>query len=378
MDRHLLGGLSPAEFLRRHWQKRPLLIRGALQAAPRIADRSRLFALAARDDCESRLVIRDRNRWHVEHGPFSQRTLRGLPATGWTLLVQGVERFLPEARELLARFAFVPHARLDDLMVSYAPPGGGVGPHFDTYDVFLLQAGGRRRWRVSAQRDLELVANAPLRILRRFRSEGECTLAPGDMLYLPPRIAHDGVAIDECFTCSVGFRAPSHRELASAFLAYLEDRFMLEGMYTDPDLAPQPHASEICPAMIRQFERVLAAIRWTRADVADFLGRWLSEPKAGVTFRPARRVPANSFRREVRRHGAQLAPGSRMLYAGQALYLNGERFSLRGPARAALIELADRGFLPAAWIARHASVSPLLYRWYLDGYIRLRTDGSRR
>ncbi len=181
-----LSGLTPADFLRRHWQKKPLLVRNALPECRGILQREGLFELAAEDSLESRLVQRDGRRWRVRHGPFGPRELKRLPKSGWTLLVQGVDLAVPAARNLLDRFSFIPYARLDDVMVSYAPAGGGVGPHFDNYDVFLLQGEGRRRWRVSRQRDLELVAGAPLKILRRFRPAREWVVDPGDLLYLPP------------------------------------------------------------------------------------------------------------------------------------------------------------------------------------------------
>jgi 50S ribosomal protein L16 3-hydroxylase len=377
VTRTLLGGLSAAEFLRRHWQKRPLLVRGATGHLEGLIDLRQLIRLSGRQDCESRLVIRERNRWHVKHGPFPPRVFRQLPDRGWTLLVQGVERFLPAARSLLELFSFVPHARLDDLMVSYAPPGGGVGPHFDSYDVFLLQARGHRRWRVSTQRDLELVPDAPLKILRRFRAEGECTLAPGDMLYLPPRLAHDGIALDDCFTCSIGFRAPTHRELATEFLAYLEDRLAFTGIYADPGLKPQRHAARLPSRMILQAAQVLDGIRWGHADVVDFLGRYLTEPKPAVTFDPSPPCGSAAFSRDVRQGGLELAPGSRMLFHGRALFLNGESFRIPGAQQALFAELADRRRLSATRARWAGESMRLLYRWYLDGYILLRGQSTK-
>ena len=213
---------------------------------------ARFSSWPARDDLESRLVQRQGRRWRVRHGPFGPRELQRLPRSGWTLLVQGVNHALPAAQRLLDAFSFIPYARLDDVMVSYAPAGGGVGPHFDNYDVFLLQGEGRRRWRVSRQRDLELVAGAPLRILRRFRPAREWVLDPGDMLYLPPRCAHDGVAMGGgCITYSIGFRAPDAQELGARFLDYLQDRLRLSGIYEDPGLKPQRHPGRLGDDMVR-------------------------------------------------------------------------------------------------------------------------------
>jgi len=266
MQGTLLAGHDARSFLRRHWQKHPLLARRALPQYENMMTREELFALSMRDDIPSRLVVRHGRRWEVAHGPFSRRTLAQLPGRGWTLLVQGVNQVLPRAQALLLEFAFIPYARLDDVMVSYAPPGGGVGPHFDSYDVFLLQIAGARRWRVSRQRDLELVAGAPLKLLRRFRAGHAWTLAPGDMLYLPPHVAHDGIAVGECLTASIGFRAPAAQELAARFLEYLQERLALHAQYRDPGLRPAVHPAQIGEDMLRQAARMLEGIEWKAFD----------------------------------------------------------------------------------------------------------------
>src|SRR5712691_12967904 len=212
MRMQLLGGLSGEKFLSQFWQKKPLLVRNAITDFKGVVQAPELFALSLRNDVESRLVCRRRGAWRMQQGPFSRTQIARLPKSGWTLLVQGLNLELPEADALLRRFRFLPYARLDDVMVSYAAAGGGVGPHFDSYDVFLLQGPGRRRWSVGKQRELDLDPNAPLKILRNFRPEKEWLLEPGDMLYLPPGWAHDGVALEPSFTYSIGFRAPSHQE----------------------------------------------------------------------------------------------------------------------------------------------------------------------
>ena len=191
-----LGKFAPRRFLRQHWQKKPLLVRAALSDFNGVLTPVQLLKLACREDARSRIVIRRARRYDAYEGPFQRSFLRRLPARGWSVLVHEVDHFLPAARALLERFSFVPYARLDDLMVSYAVPGGGVGPHCDSYDVFLLQGRGRRRWRISHQHDTALVAKAPLKLLRHFRPQQEWVLEPGDMLYLPPGWAHEGVALD--------------------------------------------------------------------------------------------------------------------------------------------------------------------------------------
>ena len=369
MTKLRLAELTAGEFLRRHWQKAPLLARRALPAYTEIARRETLFELATRDDLESRIVLRNGRSWRVRHGPFSRRELSRLPRSGWTLLVQGVNHALPAAQELLQAFAFIPYARLDDVMASYAPPGGGVGPHFDSYDVFLLQGEGARRWRVSSQRDLSLVPAAPLRILRRFRPGREWVLLPGDMLYLPPRCAHDGVALGDCITYSIGFRAPDAMELGSRFLEFLQDHLRLDGMYEDPDLRVQCRPALLGASMVQKAGRMLARICWSGEDVARFLGCHLTEPKPHVLFaRPQRTLAARQYAAHVARRGASLAPQTRMLFRANTLFINGEACPVGTAAARMLTRLADRRRLPPrARLDRESA--HWLYHWYRAGYI---------
>jgi 50S ribosomal protein L16 3-hydroxylase len=369
--RSLLGGLSTSAFLRKHWQKSPLLVRGAIPRFEGFAGLSSLIALAAREDCESRLVIQHSGNWHVEHGPFARSRWRRLPRGRWTLLVQGVNHFLRESRQLLAQFSFIPHARLDDLMVSFAPAGGGVGPHFDSYDVFLLQARGRRRWQVAWTPDRELVEDAPLRILKRFEPQGECVLAAGDMLYLPPGWAHDGVALEDCYTYSIGFRAPRHHEIVSEFLGYLDEATALDGIYSDPELRPARHPGSLDGKMLRKVESTLAALRWRRADVVTFLGRFLTAPKAHVHFSNPRPLSLAQFRRAARRQGIELTLASRLLYRGALAFINGECVATTASLRTAVMGLADHGSISGSRLPAAAAALDLLYRWYRSGYIRL-------
>ena len=215
----LLNQLTPSEFLAEYWQKKPLLIRQAIPNFQGLLTPNELAGLACEEEAQSRIVQNIDDTWHLTHGPFDEDTLTSLPEKDWTLLVQYVNHHLPEVAELLSQFNFIPHARLDDLMISYAPTGGSVGPHIDSYDVFLLQGSGKRRWKINAQPDLTLVEDVPLRILKQFTAEQEWVLAPGDMLYLPPNIAHHGVSEDDdCMTYSIGFRVPKTQELIQGFL----------------------------------------------------------------------------------------------------------------------------------------------------------------
>jgi len=370
MKKRFLAGLTASQFLRAHWQKKPLLACNALAEYASAIDRDQLIELAGRDTMESRIVVCTRGRWLVRHGPFRRRDFDRLPRTGWTLLVQGVDTALESAARLLHAFSFIPYARLDDVMVSYAAPGGGVGPHYDSYDVFLVQALGRRRWRFGRQRDLTLVADAPLKLLARFSPQRDETLGPGDVLYLPPRWAHDGVAVDECITCSVGFRAPSSQELESRFLEFVQDRITLEGQYADPDLRPVRDPARLPPALVAKSARTLETLRWARDDVSEFLGRHLSEPKLQVLFeRPSPALGASAFARTCAANGVRLALASRMLFDAHRIYLNGEAENLPDGGRALLKRLANARTLAGPVVVHH-SVRRLLYEWYLAGYIQ--------
>lgn len=365
------GNGGAAAFLRGYWQKKALLVRGGFPGFAGLHTARELTMLAMRDDVESRLVIRDGARWSLAHGPFRCADFRALPARDWTLLVQGVNLHSTAADALLRRFAFVPFSRLDDLMVSLAAPGGGVGPHFDSYDVFLLQGSGRRRWKYGRQRDLELRRGLPLKILRRFAPEHDQVLAPGDMLYLPPDYAHDGIAVDPCTTYSIGFRAPSANELAVAFLDFLRDRLELPGRYADPELEPTREPARIGAAMQRRCTELLGAIRWDRVTIADFLGCWLSEPKATVFFDPpARPLSRPAFLARARRHGVRLDPRTQLLYDDRSIFINGSVQRWPATGAAAIRKLANARALPARSLAAAGrEAATVLHDWYRHGYV---------
>jgi 50S ribosomal protein L16 3-hydroxylase len=369
--RTLLGGRSVAAFLRQFWHKRALAIHGAMPGFAGLFSARELFALAGRDDVESRLVVRDGRRWSLAYGPFRAADFRALPERNWTLLVQGVNLHSEAADRLLRRFSFLPYARLDDLMVSYAVPGGGVGPHFDSYDVFLLQGFGRRRWRYGRTEDLALKPRLPVKILRRFVPEHDAVFAPGDLLYLPPHYAHDGVAVDTCTTYSVGFRAATANELAAAFLDFLREEVSLEGRYADPDLAASREPARIAAAMQRRCRRMLGAVRWDAATVARFLGRWLSEPKPTVFFSPPKSpLSRAAFRDRAARRGVRLDLRTQLLYDGGQLYINGEVQPWPAAGAAALRQLANARALAAGTVDRLAPATlDLVYAWYRDGFL---------
>lgn len=369
----MLGGLTPAQFLRRHWQKKPMLVRKAMAGfiGPLSADA--LFALAARDDVESRIVLHEGGRWSLAHGPFRRADRRALPRRNWTLLVQGVNLHVREADALLRRFDFIPHARLDDVMVSFAAPGGGVGPHVDSYDVFLLQGIGRRRWRTSLQRDQALKPGLPLKILARFRPRHSHVLGSGDMLYLPPLVAHDGTALEACTTYSIGFRAPEAQELVVAFLDWLRDRVALSGRYADRDLAATREPARIGATMRKRALAMLRQLRWDDGAAEQFLGSYLTEPKPSVRFAvPAHPVDASSFRRAASSRGVALDARTQLLYDERHLFINGEAMAWPSGAMStasALKKLANRRRLAAAEV--RSVPNSLLYQWYCHGFVHL-------
>lgn len=367
MITQLLGGITPRQFLAEYWQKKPLLIRQAIPGFTGVVELEELFELAGDEDVESRLIRHDSAKgWQVTRGPQKASALKKRKQP-WTVLVQGLNLWVREADELLHRFDFIPQARLDDLMVSYATDGGGIGAHFDSYDVFLLQGFGQRRWRIGDQTEHTLVEGAPLKLIADFRPTEEWVLEPGDMLYLPPRYAHEGTAIGECTTYSIGFRAPQARELGAGFLGWLAERVDLPGMYADPDLALQENSAEIGEAMVDRVTDMLKAIQWTREDVATFLGDTLSEPKASVFFLPPEEpLTRKRFSAAVAQHGFMLDPGTLLLFRGERFHLNGEQLEVGMTDTALLAELAHARRL-AAGTKLSDGMFELLYRLYCDG-----------
>jgi 50S ribosomal protein L16 3-hydroxylase len=338
----LLGGLSPQVFMRRHWQRKPLLVRQALPGVVAPVSRVQLFDLALRDDIESRLIVQRDEHWTLRHGPLRRRAIPSTKRARWTLLVQGLDLHVAPARELLERFRFVSDARLDDVMLSYATDGGGVGPHLDSYDVFLLQVQGTRRWRIGRVTDPQWQPDAPLKILNNFVAEQEWLLEPGDVLYLPPRWAHDGVARGECMTCSIGFRAPERSQLGVDLLQRLLDAGQdadRETRYRDAREEATPTPARI-PAALQAFAagalvRALTGPR--RVDAA--LGELLSEPKPQVGFEPGE---------SLRTHcGVALDSRTRMLYDRRHIFVNGESYHAAGRDATLMRRLADRRAL--AW-----------------------------
>lgn len=380
----LLGGLSPREFMRDYWQKKPLLVRQAIpDFRPPVTIRD-VQTLARRDEVESRLITHDERGWSLKHGPFRRFPSAAQPR--WTLLVQSVDLHDDESAALMRQFRFISDARLDDLMISIATDGGGVGPHFDSYDVFLLQGQGRRRWRTSRQDDRALVAGLPLKILADFQPEADDILEPGDLLYLPPHVCHDGVAIgNDCMTLSIGFRVPSQATLARGLLEAAADQISaqhqgdpglyghpclpgpdLTALYTDADAAATRTPAALPDHLVQATLDTLQRIRLDRAVAARFLGQWLTSLPDSALFDPAD-VPV-SLSTDVPQDGRLVLDRcTRLMYSGSQLFINGEVASCA--AEPALETLADRRALPAGDI-RPLSLETraLLDEWLQEGW----------
>ncbi|AZF22036.1 cupin domain-containing protein [Pseudomonas sp. R3-52-08] len=278
----LLGGITAREFLRDYWQKKPLLIRQAIPDFESPIDADELAGLALEEEVESRLVIEHGERpWELRRGPFAEDAFSTLPEREWTLLVQAVDQFVPEVAELLEHFRFLPSWRIDDVMISFAAPGGSVGPHFDNYDVFLLQAQGKRNWKIGQMCSSEsaLLQHADLRILAEFEESAEWVLEPGDMLYLPPRLAHFGVAEDDCMTYSVGFRAPSAAEVLTHFTDFLSQYLTDEERYTDADAQPVSDPHQIQSDALDRLKSLLAEHMSDERMLLTWFGQFMTEPR---------------------------------------------------------------------------------------------------
>lgn len=363
MPCELLGGLSPAQFMRRHWQKKPLLIRNAIPGFAPLLTRQQLFDMAADEAVESRLIVRKAQGWTLRQGPLTRQQLPPLRQPGWTLLVQGVDQHLDAAHALLRRFRFVPDARLDDLMISWASDTGGVGPHFDSYDVFLLQATGQRRWRIGRQKDFSLQPGVPLKILSHFEPEEEHVLNPGDMLYLPPRWAHDGDAVGvDCSTYSIGFRAPQRGGLAGELLQRMADELEDDTLFRDPG-QPATATPAAMPAALEAFavdalQRLLAE----RQSLACALGEVMTEPKPRVWFdEPEGDWTPGALRLDRR---------TRMMYDERHIFINGESFRAGGADARLMRALADQRALDDRQVARASEgAQALLQDWFDAGWL---------
>lgn len=382
----LLGDRSPREFLDTYWQKRPLVVRDALPDFESPLSPEELAGLACEPGVDSRLILKEGgdHPWELRHGPFQQADFLDLPETHWTVLVQEVDRLLPEVGGLLDHFRFLPDWRLDDVMVSYAPTHGTVGPHIDNYDVFLLQGLGHRRWKIGTEPvdDEEIVPDLDVRILADFEAEEEFVLGPGDLLYLPPRIAHHGIAEDDrCMTYSIGFRAPRHQALVGDFFQEAMERLDPDARYSDPDLTPVDHPGEIHEAARQKVRRLLRDLVADDAPIDRWWGRYLTRPsrdRSAAPLDPPRSADALAEQLE-QGIGLRRGPVSHLAFIehddGTAtLFANGEAINLDADQADAAPLVTGRQHIPADALSPHLddpAVRTLLTRLVNEGLLEL-------
>jgi 50S ribosomal protein L16 3-hydroxylase len=369
----LLGGISPQQFMKRHWQKKPLLVRQAIPQFKALLSRAELFALAADEDAQARLVVRDAGKapgWQLRHGPFQRKTLPPFKQAGWTMLVQGVDLHDESVHQLMNQFRFVPDARLDDVMISYATDGGGVGPHLDSYDVFLLQAQGRRLWRIGRQKKPLLQEGVPLKILTNFGPEEEFVVEPGDLLYLPPGYAHDGIAQGECMTYSIGFRIPKKAELARELLQRLAEEAQDESrdfLYRDANQPAVDEPAAIPPAMLAFAQKAVHDALQDPFAVARGLGEYMTEPKAQVWF-----DALDADQVLLSGHDLLLDRRTRMMFDDQHIFINGESFIAGGRDAALMRRLANQRRLDSNDVQKLSTqAKDLATTWVLAGWLSL-------
>lgn len=386
LPNQLLGGLSPETFLADYWQKKPLLIRNAIPGFTSPIDPDELAGLACEDGVESRLILeRDGpHPWALKYGPFAEQQFAELPESHWTLLVQECNKYVPELARLMEQFNFIPSWRVDDVMVSYAPDQGTVGPHTDQYDVFLLQGLGKRRWQISTDPvdENNRLADLDLNIMRDFESTEEWILEPGDMLYLPPGMAHHGVALGDCMTFSVGFRAPAHADIIIGFIDSVASKLGNEQRYADPDLSMQQHPGEISQeSLLKVHDIIRAFVNKETSDDAvidSWFGQFVTEPKSDETVNePEQKLDPDQFIDMFRQHGQiKRSEYARFAYIKQddtnILFIDGQKFSLSNEldyVAALLCDQRQHNYAEMAENLAQSNFTSLLTELYNSGYV---------
>jgi len=324
---HILGKTSINDFLKNYWQKKPLLIKNAIANFVSPITESDLFTIAQNEEAVSRLIEYKQDIWQVKYGPFKKSDLPKKTNIPWTILVQNINHYLPFAESFLNLFKFIPYARLDDLMISYATKKGSVGPHFDSYDVFLFQAQGIREWKISDQKKFTLDKKSSIKIITNFKSKNSWVLKPGDMLYLPPNIGHWGISqSDDCLTYSIGFRAPATFEIQSKFLDFIQDHLITNEneIYKDPNLAPQKNPAEISSNMTKAMRNIVDRLRWDKSSINHFIGQLLSEPIESSIFETRKPLSLKAFEKRIVNKTLKLNSKTRMLFIKNNFYVNGE------------------------------------------------------
>jgi len=386
---NVLGKYNYSEFLTEYWQKQPLLIKNAIPGFQCPITGDELAGLACEYDVESRLVLEhiipnQASRWELRHGPFDESAFSQLPASHWTLLVQECNKHVPALAVLLERFRFIPDWRVDDVMVSYAAPNGSVGPHIDQYDVFLLQGAGQRQWQIDCRKQAETnwLPDSELRILQEFNSEQQWLLEPGDMLYLPPGVAHYGVAQGECMTLSIGFRAPSHYDLLSAFaedqFADISDPFLIP-RYQDPDLTLQQHSGEITSQAMQNIIEILQSYTREPRDIKSWFGRYITQSSQHTDQQPPDPpYDAMSLQSALQQHAAvtrsEFARYAFITHNAKraSLFIDGKEYLLTQQLQELAPLICDRRCFDSQLLMSYLSIEngrALLLEWFNLGYL---------
>jgi len=341
---HILGKTSVNDFLKNYWQKKPLLIKNAIPNFVSPITESDLFIIAQNEEAVSRLIEHKQGIWQVKYGPFKKSDLPKKTNIPWTILVQNINHYFPFAESFLNLFKFIPYARLDDLMISYATKKGSVGPHFDSYDVFLFQAQGIREWKISDQKKFTLDKKSSIKIITNFKSNNSWVLKAGDMLYLPPNIGHWGISqSDDCLTYSIGFRAPATFEIQSKFLDFIQDHLITNEneIYKDPNLAPQKNPAEISSNMTKAMRNIVDRLRWDKSSINHFIGQLLSEPIENSIFETRKPLSLKAFEKSIVHKTLRLNSKTRMLFIKNNFYINGEFIKIDKKYTSFLKQLAN-------------------------------------
>jgi 50S ribosomal protein L16 3-hydroxylase len=362
----VLGKLSQKEFLSKYWQKKPLLMKRALYPFPDIITPDEVAGLSCDKRVESRLIMEKGGKrpWELQRGPFKPSMFSKLPKSHWTILVNGVDRFVPQVNTLIDSFSFIPFWRIDDVMISVAYDKGNVGAHVDNFDVFLVQAHGKREWLIEDKPVLtdDFVPDLPIRLLKKFKPTHRWVLEPGDILYLPPRFPHHGIAQgDKCMTISVGFRAPTVQEIMNGLVS----KAMAEGddtqRYSDPDLRAQM-PGEIAPDAIKKIKAAVEKQMLSESFIADWLGQFVTEPYCDVELQRSKKAPtATQLKASLSRAESIIrAEGARFAYvrgpqSTLTLYANGRRLEVSGKAAKLAELIADRIVISAQEIVQFCS-----------------------
>ena len=364
-----LGGLTASEFLTKHWQTTPLLIHDAIKTRDWGLSLNELIELSQDPRCSARLVIKNGSKYEVSYGPVTKKGLRKMPKKNWTLLVQGINHVHCGVEKLLSLFSFIPFARLDDVMVSYAAPGGSVGPHYDSYDVFLLQGTGARQWEVGKPRCLKLQPNQDLRILKSFTPDGICQMQTGDMLYVPPKYSHHGVAIESCLTYSIGFKSPRFDHIKSEFLHYLDQELEIPGLFSDPNRRPTNVPALIPTDLLQSIEQNISKIYWSKMDMLKFSGEFLTQVDFEDVITSKKTESKNRFLSRLKGRSYRINSHIKFLYRGGLGFIAGEAFVIPKCEQAIFKLFANRRVVDGKNIDSNTFFAQTLYKWEREGYV---------